>query len=176
MSEFKSIKSACDIIENELIRYSGNKVRGKAQDLAIKEIVNQATSPNSNTALVVFNQKNKIFPLRYREGQTEFFGKRGFSLLGLVVLFLNTKKIYDIVAQGYFAQDSSQIQAILSISRELIFEDYRLTFNAILRSDNEPAYSYPDNIRYIYKLNKKDATPDNIAMGELRSSEKKKTK
>ena len=36
LSELKSMKNPCDIIENELTRYAGHQVRGKAQDLAIK--------------------------------------------------------------------------------------------------------------------------------------------
>ena len=93
-----------------------------------------------------------------------------------MVLFRNTEKFYDIVIQGYSTQYSLQIQSILSILHELMFEDYPLVFNIILQSDNAPAYSSSENIRCIYQLNKKDKIHPTISQWVNSEAQKGKTK
>ena len=144
---------ACSVLESEFLSYVLLQVRGIVQERAITEISQLVVSNNSSTVLVVFDHKEKVLPLRYRKGQIQYFGKRGFSLLGLMACFRSEKIFYVIVIRGYSTQDSLQIR-VLRIVQDIMWNDFPLAFSIILQSDNAPSYSAADNIRFIYQLNK----------------------
>ncbi len=107
----------------------------------------------SNTALIVFDHKKKVLPLYYKEGQSQYFGKRGFSLLGLMVCFRQQTRFYDIDIKCHAVQDALQIQGILTLVQPIVHSDLPLVVNIVLQSDNAPCYSASDNIRFVYQMN-----------------------
>ena len=44
-------------------------------------------SEQSNLAIMILDHKKKVFPAFRREEQVQFYGKRGFSLIGLLPCF-----------------------------------------------------------------------------------------
>ena len=71
--------------------------------------------------LIVLDHKQKILPMKYREGQIEYFGKKGMSLLGtmhVVYTEQNGTKGYrysfeDYIVSGYTGQGNVQVGAVV---------------------------------------------------------------
>ena len=63
-----------------LIHYMAHRVRAKVQFSAIDKIKTNLES-NMNSVLIVIDHKQKVLQQRYREGQVEYYGKKGMSVL-----------------------------------------------------------------------------------------------
>ncbi len=151
--EISTMIPACDLLNFELMGYATHQVRGKHQENEIKLIHERIADPQSNTAVIIMDHKKKVLPMRYREGQVHFFGKRGFSLLGILVSFRDQSKFYDVVVQGFSTQNAFQVQSIVQYVRKLIKSDFPLVSRIIIQSDNASAYSCANHIRFVYQLN-----------------------
>lgn len=102
---------------------------------------------------LVSDHKKKILPTFFRECQTQFFGKRGHSLLGVWAIYQGCTSFYDIVSSGYSAQDALQTQAAISIVRDFVCKDFPSVKRIVLQSDNASGYSSAEDIRSIYQMN-----------------------
>jgi hypothetical protein len=60
-----------------------HRLRAKVQFVAIKKIRSELSTHN---ALLVIDHKQNVLPQSYEEGQVEYFGKRGMSLLGAMLV------------------------------------------------------------------------------------------
>ena len=71
--------------------------------------------------LIILDHKQKILSMKYREGQVEYYGKKGMSLLGSMIVecvdqdddgvgFKYT--FVDYVIKGYTGQDNVQVAAV----------------------------------------------------------------
>ena len=69
-----------------------------------------------------------------------------------MVFFRCNVKFYDFVIKENSNQYSAQILGILKVLQQTITDDYPLELEIVLHSDNAPAYSASENIRFIYQL------------------------
>ena len=105
-------------------------------------------------------------PQRAKEGQAEYFGKRGMSLLGFMLVRRVAKlnkdneevvgleySYYDVVVDGYSSQDHIQVTAIIESVVERIHADHPEITSIMLGSDNASCLSSHDFIVYMHFLN-----------------------
>jgi hypothetical protein len=77
------MQKAVPILKKHINSYTAHKVRAKAQFAKIDKIYQLFTE--SRTGLR-FDHKQKVLPMHHKEGQIEYFGKRGMSLLGRMLM------------------------------------------------------------------------------------------
>ena len=161
--EIKSMIKTPPIMKTQVKNYMSHRLRAKVQFAAIKTIYQDLTS---NRCLLVFDHKQKVLPRQFREGQVDYFGKRGMSLLGAMFVRRVDRKIKDEIVSGleyryidcvmehYSAQDSVQVLSTI----KLVIEYLRITYPCInsitLQSDNASCFATHDNIPFVYHLNK----------------------
>ena len=104
--------------------------------------------------------------MRFREGQIEYFGKRGMSLLVFMLVIRGMKDFhlemkegityyfYNVVVDKYSSQDSVQVLAILTAIISWIHTDFPEINKLMLDSDNASCLESHDSIPYIRHLNK----------------------
>ena len=82
---------------------------------------------NPDNVLVVLDHKQKVFPTKYREGQVEYFGKKGMYILGFVIVshYLSNEngdqgglqyEFIDVLFDGYSGLDNIQVASIIHFS------------------------------------------------------------
>ena len=141
-----------------------HQVRTFAQFAKIKE---ETRSFSTKRCGLWFDHKQKILPAIFREGQIEYLGKRGMSLLGFVLIEGTEKVIkeetakgityhfYDVVVDKCSSQDNVKILGILQEMIPKIKQDFPLIEELVLGSDNASCLASHDNIIYIRHLNQK---------------------
>lgn len=161
--EVASMKKTIPIIKNQVKNYMSHRMRAKIQFTAINKVYAEL---NSNNALLVFDHKQKVLPRQHREGQVDYFGKRGMSLIGCMLvkriekemrgekLFGLEYQYIDCMMQQYSAQDSVQVLACIQVVIKFVKEKYPNIISLTLQSDNASCFASHDNIPYLYHLNK----------------------
>jgi hypothetical protein len=117
---------------------------------------------STEKALLVIDHKQKVLPMSYREGQVEYFGKRGMSLLGamLVRRVVRDGKVgleyvfFDCIVERYSSQDNMQVLGVLTSLLPKIKQLYPEITEISIQSDNASCLASHDNIAYIHHLNK----------------------
>ena len=101
----------------------------------------------------------------FREGQIEYFGKRGVSLLGAMLIRRETKIIkgeevdglahyyYDTVVDKYSSQDNTQVLAVVTAILSQVKIDFPDMEEVMIGSDNASCFASHDIIPYIHCLN-----------------------
>ena len=109
------MKLALDIFDDSLKKYIAHQARAFSQFHAIEKLL---SSISETTVGLWIDHKQKILPMIYQEGQLEYFGKKGMSLLGAMLVRRVVKKIkdkdvigleyifYDTIIQNYSLQDN----------------------------------------------------------------------
>ena len=126
------------------------------QDIARQDALNAL---NSETTLVINDWAMKLLPMKYRETQSEFFGKRGVNWHFSAVVHSSdhpdckpTEWEYQIHA--YIAVFDSCKQAVFSVS--CILEEVLSTVKrAMLRSDNAGCYHNSALLSTIHSTSKR---------------------
>ena len=77
----------------KLTRYTSHLVRCAWEASAKKE---QTKEAKRKTIYFIMDYKMKLLLLLFRESQAEFFGKSGFSLHGIMALFLRADGDFDM--------------------------------------------------------------------------------
>lgn len=161
--EVISMQKTIPNIKMQMKNYMSHRVRAKVQFSAINTIYKKLTDDN---ALVVFDHKQKVLPRQFREGQVDYFGKRGMSLIGAMLVRRIEKNIkgenifgleyqfIDCIMEQYSSQDSMQVMATIQIVVENIQSRYPNIKKLTLQSDNASCFASHDNIPYIHHLNK----------------------
>lgn len=152
--ELDSMKRAMNILSFEIIRYAEHEVRGAHQEMDLLK-VKEETRNDARQIVLVCDHKKKILPLFFREGQNQFFGKTGYSLLGIMAIYQGKIHFYDIVVEGYSNQDATQVQGLVCILKEIVKKDYPSVVNIVLQTDNASAFSSAEHIRTIFQLNER---------------------
>ena len=165
-NELSSMQKAGSLIFGPTIKsYMAHRFRAVAQFAKLKH----ETMMFTNTICgLMLDHKQKILPCRYTEGQVEYFGKRGMSLLGFMLIRRINKKnkddvgvtgliyeFYDVVIKGYSAQDHVQVLAVVEAVVKLIKTDHPEIKSLMLGSDNASCLSLHDLIPYVHDLNKR---------------------
>ena len=165
-NEVISMMKAVNIIFKPTVKsYMAHRVRAVAQFSKLRKETQSFTDKKCGLFL---DHKQKILPMRAREGQVEYFGKRGMSLLGFMLVRRITRttkegneqsgleyRFYDVAVKDYSAQDHVQVTAIIESVVNLIHEQLPQICSVMLGSDNASCLSSHDSIIYIHYLNKR---------------------
>jgi hypothetical protein len=110
--------------------------------------------------VVVIDHKQKILPSYNREGQSEYFSKKGMSLLGAMFLHRRDESnllqvtFNDFICRSDATQDSNQVHNILQLLPSLIRKKFPLVKEIIMQSDNASCFSSGSNVSFIHHFNK----------------------
>ena len=115
-----------------VISYMSHRTRAVTQFKKIKSEIEMFTECNYG---LWFDHNQMILPMRAREGQIEYFGKRGMSLLGS--MFVRREKrirndikveglldyLYDAAVHNYSSPDNVQVLSVLTVIIKQIEKD-----------------------------------------------------
>ena len=73
------------VLQKAVTNYTSHRLRTNIQFNAIRLIMNELKN-NSSSIILVIDHKQKIEPMRYRESQVEYYGKKGMILLGMTTV------------------------------------------------------------------------------------------
>ena len=156
------IRATNEVFEPSVTTYMAHQVRAYAQFAKIEE---ETESFSTTRCGLWFDHKQKILPTVFREGQIEYFGKRGMSLLGFMliqgverivkdeIVQGLTYNFYDVVVDKYSSQDNVQVLDILQAMIVQIKEDFPEITELTLGSDNASCLASHDNIIFVHHLN-----------------------
>ena len=77
------IRASTEIFRNTLTAFKAHQMRGYAQFAKLKQEIARFSEKQCG---LWFDHKQKINPMHYCEGQIEYFGRRGMSLLGFMLV------------------------------------------------------------------------------------------
>ena len=156
------LSALTEIFRPTIAAYLAHQVRAYAQFSKIKEEKSKFTNKRCG---LWFDHKQKVLPTKFREGQIEYFGKRGMSILGFMLVRLVTKMVkgvpteglaynfYDVVVDKYSSQDNLQVLSILDAIIDQIKLDHPEIEELMLGSDNASCLASHDNIPFIHHRN-----------------------
>ena len=159
--ELKSMVDAIPILSYGQKHYMAHILRASVQFDGIDKI-KLTLKLGSRTILIILDHKQKVLPMKYREGQVEYFGKKGMSVLGVMIVVWTTKEdgtcgfeyhFFDIVMKGHAGQDNVQVAAALELIVELVHERFPETEDIVLQSDNASCFSSQELIPYVFQMN-----------------------
>ena len=150
------INATKKVFEEKVYTYMAHQVRAIAQFDKISEEMKTFTEKKGGLWL---DHKQKVQPMRYREGQVEYFGKRGMSLLGFMLVrrIKNGDKkglsyhYFDAVIDKYSSQDNMQVLGVLEAVCKLITREFPQLDEIMVVSDNASCLASHDNIPYVHK-------------------------
>ena len=146
-NELMSMQKAVTLIFGPTVKsYMAHRVRAVAQFAKLKKETDSFTDTKCGLML---DHKQKILPQRAKEGQAEYFAKRGMSLLGFMLVRRVTKlnkddeevtgleyNFYDVVVDSYSSQDHIQVTATIESVVKRIHADHLEITSIMLGSDN----------------------------------------
>mmetsp|Transcript_21013 Transcript_21013/g.29472 ORF Transcript_21013/g.29472 Transcript_21013/m.29472 type:complete len:980 (-) Transcript_21013:30-2969(-) len=172
LSELESMFRAISKLTHAVTYYMAHRLRAKVQFEEINQ-VKSSLKEDPSTALIVMDHKQKILQMKYREGQVEYYGKKGMSMLGTMVVQWITKstsvkengvnvqkevggfqyKFVDYVFKGYAGQDHTQVASAIEKILERVKEHNPEVKKVIFQSDNATCFASQELIPFIYHLN-----------------------
>ena len=104
------------VFKKAVTNYASHRLRANIQFDAIKKTMNDLKEDKS-TVLMIIDHKQKIEPMKYRESQIEYYGKKGMSFIGMIMIrwkIADDEMGYeysfrDYVVKGYTSQDHVQV-------------------------------------------------------------------
>ena len=156
------LKVSVNCFKPTMNSHRARRVRATCQFAKLKKDVSQFTE---HIGGLWFDHKQKTLPMRKHEGQIEYFGKRGMSLLG--AMFVRREKralkgeekvglacyFYDVVVDKFPSQDNVQVLAIFTSMLSLIHAECPTLQRIMVGSDNASCLVSHDSIPYIHNLN-----------------------
>lgn len=152
--ELISMINTLPTLTHSITCYMSHRLRAKVQFHAISKIKISLKDNNSNfiiktptKVLVVIDHKQKVLQMKYREGQLEYYGKKGMSVLGeMLVYWSHDKSGYihrfeDYVLKGYSAQDNVQVSSVIQQIVSDIHYNYPWLQEIVFQSDNDSCFS-----------------------------------
>ena len=117
--EIDSMIQALPYIQEVLIWFMSHRLRAKVQFNAITKIKEELKT-NPDHVLVVLDHKQKFFPMKYYEGQVEYFSKKGMYIFGFMTVSHYSGnengdqggfqyEFVDVFVEGYNGQDNIQV-------------------------------------------------------------------
>jgi hypothetical protein len=171
-TELATMEKAAPFVEQHVVHYLAHRLRAKVQFTSIRRTYSEITEID---VLIVMDHKQKVLPMMFREGQVEYFGKRGMSLLGAMMVRRTTREIngemktgleyvfIDIVIDKYSTQDSVQVLAAMQvIVTEHIKQRYPEIRTVTLQSDNASCFATHDAIPFVHHLNAETRGDSNL--------------
>ena len=110
----------------------------------------------------MIDHKQKILPMMLREGMIQYFGKRGISLLGAMLVRKVVRDgnagfeyvFYDTLVKHYNTQDTTQVSDAFDILVERIKADFPELTDIIVQSENASCLASHNKIPYVHFANK----------------------
>lgn len=153
--EIRSMGSPILFCRKTLDLYHRHVVRGVVMNRAIAQA---ADSLAPGELIIIVDHKQKIQPISMNESSEDYYGKKGISLLGLLVRWrsvadqpLETRYI-DIVS-NLSKQDVHQVQQLLAACIPQVKQLVPTATTFTLVSDNGSAFSGADNIQFCFSRN-----------------------
>ena len=100
----------------------GHQLQAKVQFSAINNLENSLKTEH-DTIMIVMDHKQIILQMKYWEGQVEYYGKSGMSMLGTMIISWTDDckqaefkyNFWDFVFKGYTSQDNTQVAAAIEL-------------------------------------------------------------
>ena len=157
IDEISNMVDSLPIFHRELLTFAAHKVREKHQTRFIRDSIMDLKNDPAH-ALIALDHKQKTLPQKFREGQVEYFGKKGLSLLGCMVLYYD-ETVQDVqtnfidMAMSISDQDVRQVQCSLPFLLEEMKARFPFINTISLLSDNAPTFSSTEHMSFLYELN-----------------------
>jgi hypothetical protein len=146
--------TAAPALKYTVVKYMGHRAR--AQFYEIKLLYQRLSN---DEVLIIIDHKQKILGMKYREGQVEYFGKQGMSLLGAMMaqrvrmadkngaVRPGLRRIhFDLIFDQCKSQDSRQVLGALQELFRYIKDKYPEIKKVYLLSDNASCFASHDCI------------------------------
>lgn len=123
-----------------------------------KEIYDMMNSLQPGQGYVITDYKQKINPEANMESAVEYYGKKGMSLLGFMVFFVDEtgerrRFFVDLIPVNTSCQNSTAVQVAFEVFLGFIREHFPFLKTVIIQSDNAANFSCPDNLVFVACLN-----------------------
>ena len=113
--------------QKAVTHYASYRLRVNIQFNTMKLIVKGLKNDISSVILVI-DHKQKIEPVRYRESQVEYYGKKGMILLGMTTIRWKIGdneagyeySCHDYVVKEYKSQNHIQVGAMIQLASRII--------------------------------------------------------
>jgi hypothetical protein len=154
-----------EMVTTLLRRYVEHQVRARHQRreiLALRAALVHGPG-NFTTGILTLDHKQKVLPMKQAEGQADFYGKKGMSVLGAMLHYaevrdgvLGTARRYiDVVADGYSDQDACQVQHLLRVILDVCAKLLPGLETVHVVSDGAPAFKASSHLAFVQALNAK---------------------
>lgn len=176
--EVKSMYRALPIFTYSIKHYMAHRLRAKVQFNAIEKI-KKSLYYDPTRLYIGIDHKQKILQMRFREGQVDYYGRKGMSDLGAMIDQWDERKIkaksdngktveievggfehsfIDFVFKNYTGQDHTQVAAAIEQLVSHVHQKYPEVREIILQSDNATCFSSQEHIPFIHHLNQESKT------------------
>lgn len=145
-----------------MIKYFSHRLPARVQFAGIDRI-KEAVHGDLIIIFLVIDQKQKILVMKFREGEVEYYGKTGMSLLGLMALCWknehqssNSRVEYsfcDFAVGGHSAQETVQLFALLQTIVSFVKNQFPIINKFIPQSDNTFCFASQNLIPFIFHMN-----------------------
>ena len=138
--ELQSMFDALPKLTYAVAYYMAHRLRARVQFHAIQNI-KQKLRNDPSKVLIVMDHKQKILQMKYREGQVEYYGKKGMSMLGTMIVQWSSEKkgfVYrfeNYAFKGYAGQDNVQVAAAIQQTVKEVETNYPEIREIIFQSD-----------------------------------------
>ena len=138
--ELQSMFDALPKLTYAVAYYMAHRLRARVQFHAIRNI-KQKLRNDPSKVLIVMDHKQKILQMKYREGQVEYYGKKGMSMLGTMIVQWSSEKkgfVYrfeNYAFKGYAGQDNVQVAAAIQQTVKEVETNYPEIREIIFQSD-----------------------------------------
>jgi hypothetical protein len=154
--EMKSMMPTIVACNETFNLYHKHVVRGVWQSKAYRKLLDELPV---GTLVTIIDHKQKIEPQSFNESSEKYFGKKGISLLGLVVIWrevtggpLRHHYIDTVVSKN--KQDAFQVQTVLESVLARVSELVPEASKVVIVSDNGAALSNKQNLQYAWSRNR----------------------
>lgn len=152
------IPQACKAVKD----YASHRLRAEVQFRAIEEVQLEMKGDPS-ILYIVIDHRQKVEQMRFREGQVEYYGKKGMSMLGAMFSQWNDDgekrgfqySFVDYVIDGYTGQDNLQVAAVVQQMMRTVQDRHPGVKKVIIQSDNATGFASQELIPFIFHMNTK---------------------
>lgn len=120
------MEAAIKMIPGAIRHYLAHNLSAIHQQDKIEQM-HEELANDPNAIILVMYRKKMVLPKRYREAQSEFYGKTSTSSLGVTKTYLRAIKYSDHVIDGYASQDHVQMFALLVVIQNEVEKDTRMS-------------------------------------------------
>ena len=99
--------------------------------------------------------------MRYREGQVDYYGKKGILFLGFMNISWKSDgevsgfeySFIDYLIKGYSGQDNLQVSDVIQLAVDTVQNRHPAAKKFIIQSDNSRGFASQEFITFIFNIN-----------------------